>query len=307
MLRLRWFGRKWPYWLFAVCLAGLLAASTLAPSYEDCATNHHKPAADPDQRNSQPEMSLSFGDHASIYMDCEGEFIHANEGVITALSTIFIALFTLALWRSTDRLWTAGEKQLRQARSAASDQYFNMTIANTAAQHTANAARKSAAVARDEFNATYRPEIIVHTFEMAREEVVDGFAICAQFVVVNKGASDAIIRQISGTIVMTEKLRPGIVTVPLGFAGHRLAAGEVLRNVAIKGEALDTAIVDMNSGFGVKSTTGEAMMWCVGLIVYEDAIGRRRETGFCRSYDVLGECWVKNANPDAESNYEYAY
>jgi hypothetical protein len=43
--------------------------------------------------------------------DCLGLFVHQNEGAITALATIFIALFTLTLWRSSERLWEASENQ----------------------------------------------------------------------------------------------------------------------------------------------------------------------------------------------------
>jgi len=34
-------------------------------------------------------------------------------------------------------------------------------------------------------------------------------------------------------------------------------------------------------------------LWCIGRTIYEDNEGRRRETGFCRSYDVVGERWIK--------------
>src|SRR6202021_3731348 len=40
-------------------------------------------------------------------------------GIITALATIAIAVFTLTLKHATDRLWDAGERQLRLLRNTA--------------------------------------------------------------------------------------------------------------------------------------------------------------------------------------------
>jgi hypothetical protein len=112
----RWWGRFWPYVGFGVVVALLLAASTLTLSYRDCAADYHKRTADPDQARPQPESKRTFSDWASSFAECEGEFFAQNNGVITAAATVFIALFTLALWRSTDRLWGASERQTRIAR-----------------------------------------------------------------------------------------------------------------------------------------------------------------------------------------------
>jgi hypothetical protein len=40
------------------------------------------------------------------------EWINRRHDVINAAATFIIALFTIALWRATDRLWDAGERQL---------------------------------------------------------------------------------------------------------------------------------------------------------------------------------------------------
>ncbi|ACK52011.1 hypothetical protein Msil_3102 [Methylocella silvestris BL2] len=45
-------------------------------------------------------------------------FARENDGLFTATSTIALAFFTLGLWWSTEKLWTAGEKQLSLARDA---------------------------------------------------------------------------------------------------------------------------------------------------------------------------------------------
>jgi len=73
-----------------------------------------------------------------MFLACEGEFIRKNDGVITSIATIFIALFTLTLWRSTDKLWKAGELQIRAAEKAAD-----------AATLAAQATRDSVALAQE--------------------------------------------------------------------------------------------------------------------------------------------------------------
>jgi hypothetical protein len=112
MLMTAWLRQWWPYAVFALGLAAILAFPTFGPSYEDCSASHHKQYADPEKGKPSPEVHRTFSEGAAVFVECEGEVIHANEGVILAVSTIFLALFTLALWRSTDRLWEAGEKQL---------------------------------------------------------------------------------------------------------------------------------------------------------------------------------------------------
>jgi hypothetical protein len=50
---------------------------------------------------------------AAYYLVQIRRTVDENDGLITALATIVIAGFTAALWRSTDNLWLAGEKQMK--------------------------------------------------------------------------------------------------------------------------------------------------------------------------------------------------
>jgi len=200
----------------------------------------------------------------SIYATCSGTFSDHHAGGITAFASILIAAFTATLWITNGQQFRLG---------------------------------------RDEFNATHRPALIVHYFEVARDSLAEGSAIGAQFIVVNKGTAEAIIIDIVGTIFMTAHFRPGSAMPSIGYAGRHLAGGESIRDVAIFGTTIDTAVADLNSGFGRKSTEGDPKLWCIGRITYADRQGRRRETGFCRSYDAVGERWIK----EQESDYEYSY
>lgn len=59
------------------------------------------------------EKGCGFADsltyHAGEYLT---EWIDQRHDFVTAAATVVIALFTIALWRATDRLWDAGERQL---------------------------------------------------------------------------------------------------------------------------------------------------------------------------------------------------
>lgn len=199
-----------------------------------------------------------------ILIRCEAVPLDKHAGALTAIGTFVIAFFTLTLWAVTN-----------------------------------NALR----LARDEFNATHRPDIIVHNFEVSRDILHKGTAIGAQFIVVNKGTTEATILDIAGRIFMTDHLRPGSAMPSIGYTGHRLAGGEPIRDVAIFGTTADTEAADFNSGFSTKSVAGGAKLWCIGRIAYADSKGRTRETGFCRSYEAEGKRWVR----EPESDYEYAY
>lgn len=50
-----------------------------------------------------------------------GHFTEKYHDAVIAAGTVFIAIFTFTLWRSTNRLWEAGEKQIRVSDKAAAD------------------------------------------------------------------------------------------------------------------------------------------------------------------------------------------
>jgi hypothetical protein len=54
--------------------------------------------------------------------DCLGVFIDQNDGTITALATFLIALFTLTLWQSTNKLWDGAEKERKLSEDTAKRQ-----------------------------------------------------------------------------------------------------------------------------------------------------------------------------------------
>ncbi len=152
------------------------------------------------------------------------------------------------------------------------------------------------------FGATHRPEIIVHSFEATHDmDDSDREGVGASFTVVNKGTAEAHIEQVEGIIVPgVHYLRPGISLEDLSVRPHVLASGEARTNVAIFGKAGNAAEVFFDAGFGGAVTV---KLWCLGRITYRDAAGRRRQTGFCRSFDAKRGLWAN----EPDSDYEYSY
>ena len=75
-----------------------------------------------DKENKQPNQTAdkhsfkvlrSLIESTSIKTDCVFVFLYESRDAINAIATAFISIFTFTLWRSTDRLWEAGEKQRR--------------------------------------------------------------------------------------------------------------------------------------------------------------------------------------------------
>jgi hypothetical protein len=59
------------------------------------------------------------------------EWVDRRHDFINATATVFIALFTIALWRSTDKLWSAGERQLKFVSDSAADQARDIGSSST--------------------------------------------------------------------------------------------------------------------------------------------------------------------------------
>jgi hypothetical protein len=199
-------------------------------------------------------------------------FFTAGLCVVTGL----LAWFTYALYRTTAQL----ALETREASAAA-----------------LKASTEATKLAREEFNATHRPEIVVHNFQAAH----DDDAVGASFTVVNKGTADALIERLEGIIVPgASYLRPGIIPDDLNVAEYTLASGQHREMTAIFGTAQDSEAVGFEIGFGGVPTF---KLWCLGRITYRDQPGRRRQMGFCRSYDSKRKIWTR----EPDSDYEYSY
>lgn len=153
-------------------------------------------------------------------------------------------------------------------------------------------------VASQEFSATHRPKIIVHTFENSTD---DKRRIGPIFTYVNSGPSEAIIKSISSNIFFSDELRPG----------NEMRVFEFQENKTLKPR--EKATFPVESDITTTSATIEEMkrqrnqssleLFCVGRITYVDDWKTKRETGFCRKFDDTRNTWLKVENSD----YEYSY
>jgi hypothetical protein len=201
-------------------------------------------------------------------------FVDRNKDDINAWATLTIAAFTAILSIFTVRL----------ARST---------------KIAADAARQASETARQEFNATHRPKIIVHVaeFKHLRSETEDGvYYAGASLLCFNIGESVAKNVEVRGKII-----------------GGKISL-DVMR------ELLKEPF-DMESGQKARITV--TSLWpagdvaagprvgteylCVGWIAYWDENGLRRETGFCLkpqfSFAEGLDLWISAGKPE----YEYAY
>jgi hypothetical protein len=197
------------------------------------------------------------------FIVCSGRFSDAHSGGITALASILIAAFTATLWITNGR-------QLR--------------------------------LARDEFNATHRPKIIVRNFQIGDDDFRAGKPVTPLFIAQNIGDSPGRIIEVrSGVIALDSNAKlPTNLSFPFKEPFDvRLASGErelFPANVGIN--AGDHGSVMFSEGF----SEGSSALHCLGVVVYLDAQNTRRETGFCRRYFPKEERWET-----VESEYEYAY
>jgi len=120
----KWGKLAWPG--FFLILSLFIWTATLTPSYQQCA----------DQYQSAYSNNKHYGSkqHAITFILCEGATIDANSALLTAVATIFVAGFTLTLWRATT-------------------------------EHS-RLVGETLQLARDEFNATHRPKLRVRRISL---------------------------------------------------------------------------------------------------------------------------------------------
>ncbi len=199
-----------------------------------------------------------------------GNAIYAHREVLNAASTLVIGLFTLALFFAT-------YGQLRHLR-------------------------------RD-FNATHRPEIIVHSVEHATDTTPETRdpAIGARITYFNKGTSaakdvviDARIIPINGDPepgYTFERIMTAKGDIESGAPYHFDVFSQMSDRLASFEEAFEIFVPVQVSD----NETADSKLYCIGTISYSDSRGTRRQTGFCWRWGRRR--WTRDDSPE----YEYAY
>lgn len=156
-------------------------------------------------------------------------------------------------------------------------------------------------LARDEFNAAHRPQLIIHSM---RDQGSEEGRVTAVLVYANIGRTDATIVEIAYQIYVAgpDELRPVSPSriEPRSFTQY-VSCG-AMESYRIKGQVskdefeLTRLRQDASGG-----QLPRPRIICRGYMRYEDARGVRRQLGFCRSFD--GREWQRVDNPE----YDYSY
>lgn len=202
-------------------------------------------------------------------MNCLDHFLdwlNTNSGAITAIATGVIAWFTVSL--------------------------------ATVSRRQAELISDQIQLARDEFNATHRPKIIVRGFFMMKPDLPPGEPVRFGFVAHNIGETPGTIVEIStaATVLQADDQVPQNSGIP-GPKTLNLTLASGQHEVLPTGDGY--TITDSDA---IEIGAGNSVLLCVGVVIYVDGAKIRRQTGFSRRYRPRGRVW-----DIVESEYEYAY
>jgi hypothetical protein len=206
---------------------------------------------------------------------------------ITALATIAIAWFTLTLRRSTDRLWDAGERQLKLAAEISAAQSRDMKASIAVARDAAGAAQKSA----DALISAERAHLLVSVEE---NNILDIVGFHGQFNDANReddletpgvgyffknfGKTHATVKEVRVQLVLAPKLVLDIPPIP--YIIREPFVGPQARTEKFGCLMFDT----MTVGKALAFKRGESAFWLDGYIVFDDAFGVSRRYQYTLRY-----------------------
>ena len=202
-------------------------------------------------------------------------------GVITALATIAIAIFTLTLKRATDRLWDAGERQLALLANTSAAQSRDMEASISAAQKAADAAHLNAESVINSERAFLFLQVQYNNFD----EMITGAAsldpdddyttgaIQVRYAFRNYGRTAAIIKEVGHRLVHQVSLPKVPEYDPISplLIEHIVGQNDV-------SQSLHCAIESTINVTDAKSIAkGDSTLWLYGYVAYDDAFGWGRE------------------------------
>jgi hypothetical protein len=268
--------------VLAVVVAGVVGLTLLSQSFQTCIyANTHDYQDKPLQKD--------YWSIIRMWGWCFTGALREYAEVLGAVATIAIALFTLALRESTDRLWEAGERQIGALRKA--------TLVSI---HSAKAARKQAEVARDEFNATHRPQLDIGLVVMGTP--TPGEPIHLRWTVTNLGTQKARIAESNATLIFSVEPLPAIPCYSddrsfMNGNGIWIAPGYARSfNKKFTKDPADWTLFELS-----KRDKLVQSIFFIGYLLYEGPDNLRRSVAFCRRYNVASERFDAVRDP----NYEH--
>jgi hypothetical protein len=223
---------------------------------------------------SWPELQKCFasGDKIVITARCVGHVAYHYREAVNAVATVFVALFTFTLWRSTEAMMSA-------------------------TRQTAILTRDTVNLAREEFISTHRPRLRVRQFNL--DTLTPNNPLVVRFALRNIGETKAHWRTLAVDVVLWNE-REGFWETPIDEivkpldncrpikSGQRLQTNDFASRFNVTAEQIDA----------IKS--GELIVCVVGELGYADDLGVMRRTGFRRNYNPLSNLFEPTPNPDQE-------
>jgi hypothetical protein len=220
-------------------------------------------------------------------------WIGLHEHFIIAGATIAIAVFTLALWRSTDKLWAAGERQYQLTRGMALNQQTQTQESNQIARESAEAATRASKAALDqvkhaelttrtlleserahvfvEIESTNIPEIIR---DIAGGKEKDAKKIAVTFIVENIGKTPAIIWDCSYSLVQATDVKEVQGKIRPLPSKHILAGGTTTAKIICPYED------ELSKETAALIQSGKSSIFFFGHIRYSDILDRHMDREF---------------------------
>ena len=284
----------------AVTVAGLLHALKQHPPYapqvhaqqqtnsalkdEENAKDSAQRPAKPNEENGGKHSEQGENEGTEFWPPFLGLHLKITDSLLAAF-TLGLLIFTGLLWRSTDKLWAAGEKQIRQMRAISLRQDIRT--------------EDSIRLAREEFVATHRPKIIVRYIQGPFPDAQGRNFIWVT--VVNTGVSAGIIEAFGADLakrasVGGEWVAPGLDAEAKNVEPVTLTCGQ--RHVFTV-----TAKTTVSDDEIYREAIGLLDLCAVGEFRYGDSNGVSRHTGFFRVLDDKGANFVLSEG-DSEMEYQ---
>jgi hypothetical protein len=215
---------------------------------------------------------------------------------ITAIATAFIARYTLTLKRSTDKLWTSGEKQFALSKETSDRQNIEVQNQLALAKEAGRAAQKSAdaavAAERARFYIVIRKhnltEFLVKAARYPNSPTMPfSFEPFVEYEFKNYGKTPGIISEVShGMIVHQGPPDPVYQVSSHLFVENMIAAGGVTEPQKFDGPVLFDTIEDT-----LPILMGQKQFWFYGRFDYADVFGNSQVHRFLMRYVKTGLQW----------------
>lgn len=269
---------------FALLIALGISAYSQEPSPRPAKiTNEQQKKTSPKQTESKANQQISNEISTAIKInptqspdpEKENNPKHGNNetadnwplsNILLVIFNGLLAIFTFCLWKSTDKMWKSTKE-------------------------TADAAKRSSDLAREEFIATHRPKLRVHSVFWGNDDT--GSHI--QCSVDNIGGSAAIIKEVSMELKILGDMRP--IPIPLAYGKLKLV------EKTIQSGCSDTERYLPDWEIKIPPLADRNSIYFFGYINYWDTVGNIRRVAFCRRYMVETERFVTVQDDNCEYNY----